>query len=165
MTYNIIIEGKPRRVELEHKGSEYLCRLDGRPVAVNAILARPNVLSLLVDGKSYDVKRELTSTDLHFWVKGARYAAEIRDPRSLRSRRAGAETPEGPKRLSAPMPGKIVRVLVCEKDEVEAGQGVLVVEAMKMQNELKAPKKGTVQKVLVTEGAAVNAGDVLAIIE
>jgi biotin carboxyl carrier protein len=63
------------------------------------------------------------------------------------------------------MPGKIVRVLVPEKGEVEAGQGVIVVEAMKMQNELKSPKKGVVAKVLVSEGATVNAGEALVIIE
>jgi biotin carboxyl carrier protein len=63
------------------------------------------------------------------------------------------------------MPGRIVRVLVKEKSEVEAGQGVVVVEAMKMQNEIKSPKKGMVQKVLAAEGANVNAGDVLAIVE
>jgi biotin carboxyl carrier protein len=63
------------------------------------------------------------------------------------------------------MPGKIVRVLVSQGDAVEAGAGVLVVEAMKMQNEIKSPKKGTIQKIMVGEGAAVNPGDVLAIVE
>jgi biotin carboxyl carrier protein len=63
------------------------------------------------------------------------------------------------------MPGKVVRLLVRERDQVEAGAGVAVVEAMKMQNEIKSPKRGTVQKILVGEGAAVNAGDVLAIVE
>jgi biotin carboxyl carrier protein len=63
------------------------------------------------------------------------------------------------------MPGKVVRVLVDQGTQVEAGAGVLVVEAMKMQNEIKSPKKGVVQKILAIEGAAVNAGDVLAIVE
>ena len=63
------------------------------------------------------------------------------------------------------MPGRVVRLLVAENSVVEAGQGIVVVEAMKMQNEIKSPKKGTVQKILVSEGAAVNAGDVLAIVE
>jgi biotin carboxyl carrier protein len=63
------------------------------------------------------------------------------------------------------MPGKVARILLTQGSEVEAGAGVLVVEAMKMQNEVKSPKKGTIQKVLVAEGAAVNAGDVLAIVE
>ncbi|MGB0012261.1 MAG: biotin/lipoyl-containing protein, partial [Candidatus Sulfotelmatobacter sp.] len=72
---------------------------------------------------------------------------------------------QGPKKIVAPMPGKVVRLLVREGDEVEMGASVAVVEAMKMQNEIKSPKKGAVQKILVTEGAAVNAGDVLAIVE
>ena len=72
---------------------------------------------------------------------------------------------EGKKKIVAPMPGKVVRVLVKEGAEVEAGQGVVVVEAMKMQNELKSPKQGTVQKVIAVEGANVNAGDVLLIVE
>jgi len=63
------------------------------------------------------------------------------------------------------MPGKIVRVLVAEKSAVEAGEGIVVVEAMKMQNEIKSPKKGVVQKILAVSGASVNAGDVLAIVE
>jgi biotin carboxyl carrier protein len=63
------------------------------------------------------------------------------------------------------MPGKVVRILAGEGDEVEIGSGVAVVEAMKMQNEIKSPKKGKVQKILVGQGAAVNAGDVLAIVE
>ena len=72
---------------------------------------------------------------------------------------------QGAKKLTAPMPGKIVRVLVDQGAKIEAGAGVLVVEAMKMQNEIKSPKKGKIQKILVSEGAAVNAGDVLAIVE
>ena len=63
------------------------------------------------------------------------------------------------------MPGKVVRVLVKEHEEVEAGQGVVVVEAMKMQNELKSVKKGLVKQILVAEGASVTAGEVLAIVE
>ena len=95
----------------------------------------------------------------------ARYAAELRDPRSLRSRKDGAGNEHGPKKLVAPMPGKVVRILVHEKAEVEAGQGIVVVEAMKMQNEIKSPKKGVVKKIVAAEGANVNAGDVLAIVE
>ena len=63
------------------------------------------------------------------------------------------------------MPGRVVRLLVAEGDAVEAGQGIVVVEAMKMQNEIKSPKKGIVKKIAATAGTAVNAGDVLAIVE
>jgi biotin carboxyl carrier protein len=165
MTYDIIIEGKPHRLELVRNGNSWDCKLDGDQLTVDAVYSRPNVISFILDGKAYEVKREQTPTDLHIWVSGARYTAEVRDPRSLRSRRAGVEAGEGPRKLAAPMPGKVVRVLVNEQDEVEPGQGVLVVEAMKMQNELKSPKKGVVRKLMVAEGASVNAGDVLAVIE
>ncbi len=70
-----------------------------------------------------------------------------------------------PKNLLLPCRGRLFACWSAQGDEVEAGAGVLVVEAMKMQNEIKSPKKGTIQKILVSEGAAVNAGDVLAIVE
>jgi biotin carboxyl carrier protein len=63
------------------------------------------------------------------------------------------------------MPGKVVRVLSREGDSIEAGQGIIVVEAMKMQNEIKSAKAGTLRKLLVREGANVNAGEVLAVID
>src|SRR5947209_17816953 len=71
----------------------------------------------------------------------------------------------GPKKVTAPMPGKVVRLLVSEGDTVEAGAGVVVIEAMKMQNELKSPKAGKVQRVAVAEGATVNPGDTLVVVE
>jgi Acetyl/propionyl-CoA carboxylase, alpha subunit len=67
--------------------------------------------------------------------------------------------------VRAPMPGKVVRLLVAEGAEVNANQGLLVMEAMKMQNEIKSPKKGVVRKLSVAEGVAVNSGDLLASIE
>ena len=164
MTYDIIIEGKNHRLELERGEGRWLCRLDGRAIEVDAVLARPDVLSLLIGNQAYEIKSERVANDWNLWVGSARFAAEVRDPRSLRSRIRAADD-RGPRKVTAPMPGKVVRVLVREKSEVEAGSGVVVVEAMKMQNEIKSPKKGTIQKLLVSEGAAVNAGDVLAIVE
>ena len=134
-------------------------------MAVDAVLARPDVLSLLLDGRSYEIRREQTAAGLHVWVGASRFAVELQDPRSLRSRQDGAAHADGPKKVVCPMPGKVVRVLVEENSGVEAGQGIVVVEAMKMQNEIKSPKKGVVQKILVIAGASVNAGDVLAIVE
>jgi len=159
MTYEVTIDGKSHRLELERADGLWQCRLDGRQIRLDAVLTRRDVLSVLIDGKAYEVKRERTPTDMHLWVGAERFAVELRDPRSLRSRKGSA------KKLVAPMPGRVVRVLAPAQTEVEAGQGVMVVEAMKMQNELKSPKKGVVQKVLAAEGAAVNAGDVLAIVE
>ena len=165
MVYNVAINGKDYRLELERVDSGWRCRLDDHEVEIDATLARRDVLSVLIGGKAFEIKREYTATDLHLWVGSERYGVELRDPRSLRSRRGGADDGKGPRKLLAPMPGKVVRVLAGEQQPVEAGQSVVVVEAMKMQNEIKSPKKGLVKQIVAAEGANVNAGDVLAIVE
>ena len=165
MVYEVIADGKAHRLELEKVESGWNCRLDGRPVPIDALIPRRDVLSLLIDGCSYEIKREQTATDLHLWVGDARFTVELRDPRSLRSRQKAGADERGPRKITAPMPGRVVRVLVAETSEVEAGQGIIVVEAMKMQNEIKSPKKGIVRKILAAPGTAVNPGDVLAIVE
>jgi biotin carboxyl carrier protein len=165
MLYEITIDGRDYRLELEHADAGWRCRLNGREIPIDAVLARRDVLSILIGGKAYEIKREHIAQETHLWVGNVRYAAEFRDPRSLRSRKGSAADAKGPKKLFAPMPGKVVRVLLAEQQAVEAGQSILVVEAMKMQNEIKSPKKGTLQKIVAAEGANVNAGDVLAIVE
>src|ERR1700686_3688908 len=165
MVYDVTIDGKDFRLELERPETGWQCFLNGHNVEIDAVLARHDVLSILIDGKAYEIKRECTAADMHLWVGSVRYLAELRDPRSLRSRRGAVADEKGPKKLLAPMPGKVVRVLIGERHAVEAGQSILVVEAMKMQNEIKSPKKGTVQKIVAAEGTNVNAGDVLAIVE
>lgn len=163
--YDVIVDGKPHRLELERGESGWQCRFDGKPVNVDAVLTRRDVLSLLVDSRAYEIKREQTATDLHMWVGSTRIPVELHDPRSLRARKGSAQDEKGPRKIVAPMPGRVVRVLVSEQTEVEAGQGVIVVEAMKMQNEIKSPKKGVVKKITAAPGAAVNSGEVLAIVE
>jgi biotin carboxyl carrier protein len=164
MIYDVIIGEKGFRLELDHADGRWQCRLDGRQVELDAVLTRRDVLSVIIGGKAYEIKRERTATDLHLWVGPVRYGVVLRDPRSLRSRASAADD-KGPRKLVAPMPGKVVRVLAEEGVEVEPGQGVLVVEAMKMQNEIKSPKKGVVRKIAVPTGGTVNAGDVLAVVE
>ena len=165
MFYEVIVDGKPHRLELEKAAAGWECRLDGQPISIDAVITRRDVLSLLVDGHAYEIKREQTATDLHMWVGTTCFAVQLRDPRSLRSRNQAAGDEKGPRKIFAPMPGRVVRLLVAENSEVEAGQGIIVVEAMKMQNEIKSPKKGIVKRILAIPGAAVNPGDVLAIVE
>jgi len=164
MLYDVTIDGRNYRLDLSRIDGRWSCRLDGREIEVDSVLVRPDVLSLRVENMSYEVKSERVANELQLWVGSSRFAVEVRDPRSLRGRTRAGDA-QGPRKVTAPMPGKVVRLLVREGDEVEGGTGMAVVEAMKMQNEIKSPKKGTVQKVLVSEGAAVNAGDVLAIVE
>ena len=164
MIYDVTIDGKNHRLELDRNDGRWSCRLDGQTVKVDAVIVRPDVLSLRIGDRAFEIKCERTASDLNIWVGSTRFAADVRDPRSLRGRARAADD-QGPRKLTAPMPGKIVRVLVEEGAEVDSGNGVVVVEAMKMQNEIKSPKKGKIQKILVTQGTAVNAGDVLAIVE
>jgi biotin carboxyl carrier protein len=165
MIYHVTIDGKDYRLELDRVEGRWQCKLDGREVQLDAVLRRPDVLSILIADQAYEVKRERLAEETHLWVGSVRYAAELRDPRSLRNRPSAGRDQKGPRKLVALMPGKVVRVLVEEQAEVEAGQGVIVVEAMKMQNEIKSPKQGTVVKIVAEVGASVNAGDVLAVIE
>jgi biotin carboxyl carrier protein len=167
MVYNVTIDGTVYRLDLEldRAAGRWRCLVDGDEAQMDAVLAQADVLSLLIEGKAYQIRREQLASDLRIWVGDQSYTAEMRDPRSLRGRKARADAGKGPRQVVAPMPGKVVRFLVSENATVEAGQGVVVVEAMKMQNEIKSPKTGIVRKLVVSEGAAVNAGDVLAIVE
>ena len=166
MTYDVTIAGKSYRVELARGPQGYACRLDGREMPLESVTAEREVLWLLLGGRSYEVRRQAASNGaMHLTVRGRRYAAEVRDPRAFRGRRATAGQATGPLRLVAPMPGKVVRILKAEGDAVEPGEGVVVVEAMKMQNEIRSPRKGVVRKILAAGGTAVNAGEGLAVVE
>ena len=123
----------------------------------------PGVYSILMDGRSYEARVEDTAAGLVVVIDGHRFEIDVRDPRRWTRRTAGAGR-EGVQTVTAPMPGKVVRVLVAAGDAVETGQGLVVVEAMKMQNEMKAVRAGKVLSVVVKEGATVAAGEVLATI-
>ena len=165
LIYEVTIAGQTHKVELSRNGGGWRCSLNGRAVPLDVISTQEGVLSLLIDGKSYEIKQENTASETRIVVGHQRFEAVVRDPRSLRSRRRSDSGTEGVKKVTASMPGKVIRILAPAGTAVEAGQGVLVIEAMKMQNEMKSPKKGVVKKVSVSEGAAVEAGQVLAEIE
>ena len=137
--------------------------VDGRPVEADAIHISRGAYSILLGGQSLEVTAEETSNGWLMRTIGREFQVEILDPRSWRRGRGTGIELEGRQQLIAPMPGKIVRVLVAAGQQVHAGQGLLVIEAMKMQNEIHSPKSGTVEK-LAREGQTVNAGEVLAIV-
>lgn len=165
MIYEVTIAEKTYRVELQREGASWKCKLNGRELPLDVISAQNGVLSILLDGKSYEVKQEIAGAETNIVVGQERFSVALRDPRSLRSRRSGGAAEEGVKKITAPMPGKIVRLLAQEGSTVQAGQSVIVIEAMKMQNELKAPKNGVLKKINAREGAAVEAGQSLAEVE
>jgi biotin carboxyl carrier protein len=156
---------KLRTVELERDGGRWKISLDGQPVDANAVEINPNTLSLLLDGESYEIRISPSADGaLNLQTGLQEFTAEVVDPRAWHGRRHGAVEAEGRQQVVAPMPGKVVRVLVEVGEKVEAGQGLLVVEAMKMQNEIRSPKGGTVERLHVKDGQPVNAGDALCIV-
>jgi len=165
MIYEVTIAEKVYRVELVRTEQEWKCKLDGRELPLDVVSAQDGMLSLLLQGKSYEVKQETVAAETNVVVGQERFSASVRDPRSFRSRRRLGASEQGVMKIKAPMPGKVVRILAPAGSQVEMGQSVLVIEAMKMQNELKAPKTGVVKKINVEEGAAVDAGQALAEVE
>jgi biotin carboxyl carrier protein len=165
MIYEVTIAEKVYRVELVRMEQEWKCKLDGREMPLDVVSAQDGMLSLLLQGKSYEVKQETVGAESNVVVGQERFSASVRDPRSFRSRRRSGASEQGVIKIKAPMPGKVVRILAPVGAQVEIGQSVVVIEAMKMQNELKAPKTGVVKKINVEEGAAVEAGQALAEVE
>ena len=150
------VNGRTLDVSLSPDGAFRVNDSDG---VASIVELEPGVFSIIVNGRHYEAR----SRNGAVYVNGAKYAVEVDDPRAPKVR--GPAGLEGRQTMKAAMPGKIVRVLASEGDEVHAGQGVVVIEAMKMQNEVRAPKAGRVVSVNVREGAAVVAGDVLAVVE
>lgn len=168
MKYEVQLDGRTWTLDLERQGSALRWSLEGAdsPEQADLLEVEPGVYSLLLaNGRSFDIKSGL-NYDGSVWIDldGRRRRVEITDPRRNGShgrRRHGG----GRAQIMAPMPGKVIRVLVAPGDEVEAGQGLVVVEAMKMQNEMKSPKPGTVAAVHTSEGATVAPGEVLVVID
>jgi biotin carboxyl carrier protein len=156
--------GAEEQIEILSPGP--LCRFrfeDGAERTAHVEAPEPGVYSMLLDGRVYEARVEEIAGVLVVMVDGHRFEIEVRDPRRFR-RQAGSGGGAGVYTVIAPMPGKVVRVLAGVGDTAEAGQGLLVVEAMKMQNEIKASRAGKVLSLLAKEGATVAAGDVLATI-
>ena len=160
MKREVVIDGRMGSLELEAGKFRYQSGEESieREYSVEALA--PGTFSVLIGGRSYEV----ISAGDSIRVDGRAFAVEVFDPREMRGRKSGGAG-EGRQNIAAMMPGKVVRVLVNAGDEIEAGQGLVVVEAMKMQNEMKSPKAGRVIEVKTKPDATVAAGDVLLVIE
>jgi len=160
--YEIVIDGKPATLSAD--GKRVMFHVEGGAAIerdYSAVALGDERWSVLINGRSYAVTVLGASEVL---INGRVFHVEVFDPRSLRGRRSAAEG-SGPQTLAALMPGRVIRVLVAAGEKVEAGQGLIVVEAMKMQNEMKSPRAGRVVEVRAAAGATVAAGDILLVIE
>jgi biotin carboxyl carrier protein len=165
MKLDVTVNGKEDRIEILRPAPACRFRLGGRPERDADVQApEAGVYSVLIDGRSYEARVEQAAEGLVVTVDGHRFEVSVRDPRRFSRNSHGAGV-GGAQNVAAPMPGKVVRVLVAAGDAVESGQGIVVVEAMKMQNEMKASRAGKVRSVSAKAGATVAAGEVLAVIE
>ena len=164
MIFDATTEGRTIRVEVRGKEGRYTVTLGGRPMDVDVQEAGRDFLSLLIDGRSYEVGLEKRPRGYAVVLPDDALEVELADA-ARGAVDVARKAVTGPARILAPMPGKIVRVLVEAGQEVASGQGLLVMEAMKMENELKAPRQGTVKQLPAREGQAVETGALLAVVE
>ena len=167
MKFEVHLEGpsgmRQHVVELEREGENFLVVLDGQRVDADVVKVAASSVSILLDGQSFEVHvTPALEGKLKLQSGAHEFTAEVQDPRAWRGRKHGGLEAEGRQQVLAPMPGKVIRLLVKEGEPVAAGQGIIVIEAMKMQNEIRSPKSGKVERLLAKDGQTVNVGEILA---
>ena len=158
------IAGAKHVVEIKRDGNRLTARVDDRVYELEMSEPESNVYLFKHDGKIFEAT--VTGDDPnHVRIGSNEFDVRVIDPKRLRGSGVGSDHEGGLAEIRTAMPGKVVRVLLGPGVAVSKGDGVLVVEAMKMQNELKSPKSGTIKEMRVAEGATVAPGDILATVE
>jgi len=154
-------------VEIEEVGkSVYRVAVDGNEFMVDGKKTGRTNYSLIVDNRSFEIEVDNTDDEYRVLVDGRNYRIFLVDERRMRIGAAhGGMELQGEQRVSVPMPGKVIAVLVAEGDSVERGQGLVIVEAMKMENEVRSPISGRVKEIKVKAGDTVEGGAVLVVVE
>jgi biotin carboxyl carrier protein len=166
MAYIAIIEGEQVPVSIgKNKEGSTTVTIGDREYTVDPRWTQSDLLSVIIDGRSYQVDIHADKDAYEVLIEGEHFEFELFDERKALLKKSAALGAEGVQEVKSSMPGKIVKVFVAEGDEVEQGQGLVVVEAMKMENEIKSPKAGVVKKVGVKEGEAVESGALLVVVE
>jgi biotin carboxyl carrier protein len=162
------LENEKYALDIRRDGDRVVAELDGRRYELVLREPEAGIYLLIAGGHVYECRVERDASEsalVHVHTRDRTYPVTLTDPKRLRTAQSAAAQADGSAQIVAPMPGKVVRVLVEQGAPVEAGQGLLVVEAMKMQNEMKSPRDGRVAELHTSAGATVNAGDLLAVIE
>lgn len=139
--------------------------LDGQTAQADCVRIAPGVYSILIGGRSYEARVTLTHSpepgtkyQRTVTIGSRHFTIDLHDPRRRRGA-GGQDGHSGPQEILAPMPGKIVKILAERNQDVAQGAGLLVIEAMKMQNELRAPRAGKIAEIYVAEGTGVETGE------
>lgn len=155
-------------IQIQDDGGRVCAEIDGRRYELDVHESGPDGYLFITNGQVFDCRvegRPESGKPIDVFVGAIDFRITLTDPKRLRGAALASEHGDDAARIIAPMAGKVVRVIVKVGAKVAAGEGLIVVEAMKMQNEMKAPKAGTVIALNTQAGATVNGGDVLAVIE
>ena len=164
MIFDATVDGRAARVEVRRAGGACTVLVDGRPLRVDVHPTARHFTTLIIDGRSYDVGVVREGATLAVAVSGATFEVAL-VPAARGAAAPHRKTATGPAKVNAPMPGKIVRVSAAAGQEVKAGECLVVMEAMKMENEIRAPRDGRIKDVVVKEGQAVESGALLILVE
>jgi biotin carboxyl carrier protein len=164
MKVSIHLGAAAHSVDISRAEDKLQCAIDGIALEADCVEIAAGIYSILLEGRSLEASVEPFGEGLHVTVNGREIAARVRDPRKWQRNNKAAATSEHRQSVLAPMPGRVVRVLVATGETVKLGQGIAVVEAMKMQNEVRSPKAGRIERVLAKEGQSVNVGETIAVV-
>lgn len=152
-------------VEVVRSAGKSIVRVDNKEVSCDWVGLSGGQYSLILDGRVFDLSVDIDTDSCSVASRAGTFSFRITDPRRLSTQQVVEEGRAGLQRLYADMPGKVIRILAKEGDSVTYEQGLLVIEAMKMQNEIRASKNGTIKEINVKDGKTVNTGDFLLSIE
>lgn len=160
------VNGERHEVEFVRDGDEVVATVDGRTYKVDAAEPEKNVFLLKIENSVNEtIVSDVGGNAYRVRLGADEFSIKIVDPKRLRGSATDDTSGDGVSEIRTAMPGKVVRIIAPPGTEVTKGDPVIVVEAMKMQNEMKSPKDGIVKEIRAGEGSTVNAGDILAVIE
>ncbi len=167
MKYTALLNNKEREVEVFQKDDhKYLVKVDGDPHEVDARNCGLDLLSILIDNTSYDISFSFDETNVQLNFRNRHFNIEILDERRMRMRGVRSDLDiSGVEVIKTSMPGKVVKLLVEQGQKVEPGTGIIIIEAMKMENEIQCRNRGAVKTVHVNAGQAVESDVALVEIE
>jgi biotin carboxyl carrier protein len=161
MTYTFKFQDQIYKIELEKEDKQIQIEIDGEKYPVEFNKIDSNLLSIIINGKSRSIGVMKKGKKLQVFIGGDLYELEAV---SEREQRKAHHTASGVQEIKSPMPSRVVKILKGEGDQVAMEEGILVVEAMKMESELKSPIEGKIKEIMIKEGDAVEAGTVLAVV-